>query len=80
MLSPVLSSPPLTELSPRTTPYLKSPHVPRVPRRLQTILVTLEEELEEEPAEVNKRTRWSVEQERSMETLGAGAWPAGHKR
>ena len=61
----------LTELSLRTAPYLKSPHVPRVPRRLQTILVTLEEELEEEPAEVNKRTRWSVERERSMKTLGA---------
>lgn len=43
--------------------YLKPPHVPGVSRRLQTILVTLQEELQEKPAEVNKRTRkitWKI--------------------
>lgn len=35
--------------------YLKSPHIPRVSCSLQTILVTFQEKLQEEPAKVNKR-------------------------
>lgn len=38
------------------SPYLKSPHISGVSCRLQTILVALQEKLQEEPAEVNKRT------------------------
>lgn len=36
--------------------YLKSPHISWVSCRLQTILVTFQEKLQEKPAKVNKRT------------------------
>lgn len=42
--------------TPHPPPYLKSPHISGVSCRLQTILVALQEKLQEEPAEVNKRT------------------------
>lgn len=36
--------------------YLESPHISWVSSRLQTVLVTFEEKLQEEPAKVSKRT------------------------
>lgn len=41
----------------KISPYLKSPHISGVSCCLQTILVALQEKLQEEPAEVNERTR-----------------------
>lgn len=40
----------------KISPYLKSPHISGVSCCLQTILVALQEKLQEEPAEVNERT------------------------
>lgn len=39
----------------RVTSYLKPPHVSRVPCILQAVLVTLQEELEEEPGRDTRR-------------------------
>lgn len=38
-------------------PHLKTPHVPGVPCVLQAVLVTLQEELEEEPACVRRERK-----------------------
>lgn len=37
--------------------YLKTPHVSRVPCILQAVLVTLKEELQEEPVHVTERNK-----------------------
>lgn len=51
----VVSFPLFTNTTMSFSTYLKSPHIPRVSCRLQTILVTFQEELQEKPAKVNER-------------------------